>query len=78
LIAGFLVLYPNEFVFRTALWGKATYQMPWFDAHLWAYAEHYSLAEIVSEDFADGRMYGRVKLGNPFLTLGADEHHPRG
>lgn len=77
-IADFHVLYPNELVFRTALWGKATYQMPWFNAHLWAYAEHYSLAEIISEDFQDGRMYGRVRVRNPFLTLGADEQHPRG
>jgi hypothetical protein len=32
----------------------------WFDAHLWAYAEHYGLAEIVLEDFPHGRMYGSV------------------
>jgi hypothetical protein len=38
----------------------------WFDAHLWAYTEHYGLEEIVSEDFEHGRLYGSVRVGNPF------------
>ena len=64
----FTVLYPNAVVFRTALRGAAAYQLSWFDAHLWAYAEHYGLDEIVSEDFEDGRFYGSVRARNPFLT----------
>ncbi len=34
--------------------------------HLWAYAEHYGLEEIVSEDFEHGRLYGSVRVRNPF------------
>ena len=63
----FQVLYPTEAVVRTALRGAATYQLSWFDAHLWAYAEHYGLAELVSEDFQHDRMYGTVRVVNPFL-----------
>ena len=37
---------------RTALLGMAAYRLSWFDAHLWAYAEHYGMPEILSEDFA--------------------------
>jgi predicted nucleic acid-binding protein len=69
-MAEFPILYPNEQVFRTALWGMAAYQIPWFDAHLWAYAEHYGLAEILSEDFGHGRRYGTVTIKNPFVALG--------
>jgi predicted nucleic acid-binding protein len=64
----FQILYPNEKVFRTAMLGMAAYKLPWFDAHLWAYAEHYGLAEILSEDFEHGRIYGTVRVRNPFLA----------
>lgn len=63
----FTVLYPNESVFRIALLGMAAYKFSWFDAHLWAYAEHYGLPEILSEDFQHGRRYGTVRIRNPFL-----------
>jgi len=43
--------------------------LSWFDAHLWAYAEHYGLDEIVSEDFEDGRFYGSVRARNPFQAI---------
>jgi predicted nucleic acid-binding protein len=66
----FPVLYPNDHVFRMALYGIATYRLPWFDAHLWAYAEHYGLAEILSEDFEHGRRYGGVRIRNPFVSFG--------
>ncbi len=69
-MADFPVLYPNEHVLRTALLGMATYKLSWFDAHLWAYAEHYGLPEILSEDFEHGRMYGTVRIRNPFVALG--------
>jgi predicted nucleic acid-binding protein len=69
LIAEFPVVYPNEDVVRTALRGMAAYQIPWYDAHLWAYAEHYGLREILSEDFEDGRLYGTVRVRNPFAGL---------
>jgi len=67
LLATFPILYPNADVVRTALRGLATYQLSWFDAHLWAYAEHYGLPEILSEDFEHGRLYGSVRITNPFL-----------
>lgn len=66
-MAEFPVLYPNAQVVRTALRGMAAYQLSWFDAHMWAYAEHYGLQEIISEDFEHGRMYGTVRIRNPFL-----------
>jgi predicted nucleic acid-binding protein len=40
---------------------------PWFDAHLWAFAEVYGLSELLSEDFQHGRLYGAVRAVNPFL-----------
>jgi predicted nucleic acid-binding protein len=66
LLAQFVVLYPNDAVLRTALRGAAAYGLSCFDAHLWAYAEHYGLAEILSEDFEHGRVYGTVRVRNPF------------
>ncbi len=66
----FPVVYPNAQVFRTALRGMAAYRLPWYDAHLWAYAEHYGISEILSEDFQHGRWYGTVRVRNPFVELG--------
>jgi predicted nucleic acid-binding protein len=67
MLAQFDVLYPTEALVRTALRGAAAYQLSWFDAHLWAYAEHYGLAELFSEDFQHDRLYGTVRAVNPFL-----------
>lgn len=66
LLSQFTVLYPNEALVRTAIRGMATYGLSWFDAHLWAYAEHYGLDELWSEDFQAGRRYGTVLVVNPF------------
>lgn len=66
-LAEFEVLYPIEAVLRTALRGAALYQLSWYDAHLWAYAEVYGLTEIISEDFQHGRRYGTVLVVNPFF-----------
>ena len=66
LLSGFTVLYPNDAVVRTALRGAAAYQLSWFDAHLWAYAEHYGMRELISEDFQHERMYGSVRVVDPF------------
>ena len=62
----FTVLFPDAAVLRLALRGWATYGFSWFDAHLWAYAEHFGLDTIYSEDFQDGRVYGTVRIVNPF------------
>jgi predicted nucleic acid-binding protein len=67
LLSQFEILYPTEAVVRLAIRGAATYQLSWFDAHMWAYAEHYGLEELISEDFQHGRMYGEVRIRNPFL-----------
>jgi predicted nucleic acid-binding protein len=64
----FTVLYPNEAIVRTAIRGCAAYQLSWFDAHIWAYAEHYGLSEIITEDLQDDRLYGSVRSVNPFLS----------
>jgi len=66
LLAQFTVLYPNEALLRTALRGAAAYGLSWFDAHMWAFAEHYGLAELLSEDFQHDRLYGTVRAVNPF------------
>jgi predicted nucleic acid-binding protein len=68
LLAQFPVLYPVEALFRLAIRGMATYQLSWFDAHLWAYAEHYSLPLLYSEDFQHDRVYGTVRVINPFAN----------
>jgi predicted nucleic acid-binding protein len=67
LMAQFPILFPNADLLRTALQGAAAYQFSWFDAHLWAYAEHYGMEEIVTEDFQHGRLYGSVRIRNPFV-----------
>jgi predicted nucleic acid-binding protein len=63
----FTVLYPNDAILREAMRACAAYQLGWFDAHLWAYAEHYGLSEILSEDFQHDRLYGTVRAVNPFV-----------
>ena len=68
LLMQFDILYPTEGIVRTALRGAAAYRLSWFDAHLWAYAEYFGLGEIVSEDFQHDRLYGSVRVRNPFLT----------
>ena len=67
MLAQFAVLYPTESVLRTALRGAAAYQLAWFDAHIWAYAEEHGLEELISEDFQHDRFYGSVRAVNPFL-----------
>jgi len=67
MLGQFEVLYPTESLVRTALRGAAAYRLSWFDAHLWAYAEHYGLSELLSEDFQHDRLYGTVRAVNPFL-----------
>ena len=64
LLKQFLVLYPDETMLRLAIRGWATYQLNWFDAHLWAYAEHYGLSEIFTEDLQHDRFYGTVRVVN--------------
>lgn len=67
LLLQFEVLYPSEPLVRLALRGAAAYQLAWFDAHLWAFAEYHGLDELISEDFQHGRLYGTVRVRNPFV-----------
>jgi predicted nucleic acid-binding protein len=69
LLKQFTILYPNEAILREAVRGCAAYQLSWFDAHLWAYAEHYGLEEILSEDLQHDRLYGTVRVVNPFIGV---------
>jgi predicted nucleic acid-binding protein len=69
LLKQFTVLYPNEAILRDAVRGCAAYQLSWFDAQIWSYAEHYGLPEILTEDFQHDRMYGTVRVVNPFIGL---------
>jgi predicted nucleic acid-binding protein len=68
LLSQFDVVYPDQELVRIALRGAAAYQLSWFDAHLWAYAERFGLDELLSEDFQHGRLYGTVEIVNPFLA----------
>ena len=76
LLAQFPVIYPTENTVRTALRGAALYKLSWFDAHLWAYADERGLNTLWSEDFEDGRLYGRVRAQNPFRGDSVDEAGP--
>jgi predicted nucleic acid-binding protein len=76
LLKQFPVPYPNEAIVRTAIRGWTAYRLSWFDAHLWACAEHYGLEEIVSEDLQHDRLYGTVRMVNPFIQQTKLEHIP--
>ena len=67
MLAEFEVLYPTEEIIQAAMHATAAYQLPWYDALMWAYADVNGLTEILSEDFQHGRLYGRVRIVNPFL-----------
>ena len=62
---------PLGYRHRLCLRGAGAYQLSWFDAHMWAYAEHHGIETLLSEDFQHGRLYGSVQAVNPFLTIGA-------
>lgn len=66
LLQEFDVLYPTEDVLRLALMGASAYQLHWYDAHMWAYAEANGIPELLSEDYQHGRIYGTVRVRNPF------------
>ena len=62
----FPIVYPDDELVRLALRGAAAYQLSWFDAHMWAHAEHHGLTTLYSEDFQHGRTYGTVRVLDPF------------
>lgn len=73
MLVQFPVIYPTENTLRTALRGAALYKLSWFDAHLWSYADERGLDTLWSEDFEDGRLYGRVRVQNPFSAPSVHE-----
>ena len=62
---------PESSLVRLALRGVSRYRLNWFDAYMWAYAEHYGLEELWSEDFSDGRLLATVRVKNPFDAIDA-------
>lgn len=78
MLAQFPVVYPTENTIRAALRGAALYKLSWFDAHLWAYADERGLDTLWSEDFEDGRLYGRVRVENPFRVAVHESAPPYG
>jgi predicted nucleic acid-binding protein len=68
LLSQFDVLFPDTELVRIALRGAAAYQLSWFDAHMWAYAERFGLEQLLSEDFQHGRLYGTVQAHDPFTA----------
>ena len=68
LLGTFDVLWPSAPLFRLALRGRAAYELSWFDAHLWAYAEFHGIPRLLSEDLAHGARYGTVEVVDPFRT----------
>lgn len=67
MLVDFEVLYPTEEIIRAALYAIVAYQLSWWDALIWAYAAVNGLTEILSEDFQHDRLYGHVRVVNPFL-----------
>lgn len=61
------VLYPDAHLMRVALQGMAAYELSWWDAHMWAYAEVHTIETLYSEDYQHGRWYGEVRVVNPFV-----------
>jgi predicted nucleic acid-binding protein len=67
LLNEFTVLYPEDAHLRLALRGTVTYQLSWFDALMWACAEHNGLEVLYSEDFQHAEVIGHVRFENPFI-----------
>ena len=61
---------------KTPCGPRRSYQLSWFDAHLWAYAETFGVPELLSEDFEHGRIYGSVRVINPFLAAESVHESP--
>ncbi|MDO8879482.1 MAG: PIN domain-containing protein [Coriobacteriia bacterium] len=49
-----------------ALRGAIRYQMPYYDAQIWAVARVNRIPLVLSEDFADGTVIEGVRFANPF------------
>jgi hypothetical protein len=65
----FTVLYPNETSLRHTIRGCAAYQLNWFNAHLWSYAEYYGLLKSSQRNLQHDRLYSTVGIVSPFVDL---------
>lgn len=62
----FEIAYPDAETVPTATALAAVHGLSWWDALVLAYAERRGIATLYSEDFEDGRRYGRVRVVDPF------------
>lgn len=53
-----------------ALRGAAAYQLSWFGAYIWGYAEHFGLAEILSKTSSTTVSTAAFAPSIPFSELG--------
>jgi predicted nucleic acid-binding protein len=53
-------------VVREAVRAARAYQLPYFDAQIWACAHLNEIPVILSEDFSDGQIIEGVRFANPF------------
>ena len=67
----FPVVYPDELTVRWAIHIAGGLGLPWWDAHLLAYAYQHGIEELLSEDFEHGRHYGKVRAVDPFRDDGS-------
>ena len=63
------ILYSDEAVVRSAGLGAVAHGLPWYDAHLWAYADVHGIDEILTEDMPSKSRCGAVLFTNPFAGL---------
>jgi predicted nucleic acid-binding protein len=74
-VAAWRVVFPVEAAniadFGHAMRAVREYQLPFWDALLWATARRAGVAVLVSEDFQDGRVVEGVRFANPFVPENA-------
>jgi predicted nucleic acid-binding protein len=74
-VAAWRVVFPVEAAniadFGHAMRAVREYQLPFWDALLWATARRAGAAVLVSEDFQDGRVVEGVRFANPFVPENA-------
>lgn len=61
----FSILVVTGFVVDEALRGVEKYQLPFYDAHIWAVARLNQIPRLLSEDFSTGSTLDGVEFVNP-------------
>jgi predicted nucleic acid-binding protein len=57
----------TEVVVAEAVRGIQQHQFPYWDGLIWATAKRNGVANVLSEDFSDGRLIEGVRFLNPFV-----------